>query len=172
MAHTNSYRLAKRSWDRIPYGTLRSERWATLTHCIFSWPQSHSRRVVELTLTWQNSDLSFGGFLVASGSASQPTLWDGYFRTCTASLSPAIQQDWSALISTPVLTFCCLQTFSNSYGKPANASYSPPNECGEPGSWASVIFNLTTSWVNFLWATENSNKPYLTGEALQFRKVI
>ncbi|PLW52336.1 hypothetical protein PCASD_00113 [Puccinia coronata f. sp. avenae] len=36
-------------------------------------------------------------------------------------------------------------TFSNSYGKPANASYSPPNECGEPGSWASVIFNLTTT---------------------------
>ncbi|PLW07813.1 hypothetical protein PCANC_21050 [Puccinia coronata f. sp. avenae] len=36
-------------------------------------------------------------------------------------------------------------TFANSYGKPANASYSPPKGCGPTGSWASVIFNLTTT---------------------------
>ncbi|PLW51828.1 hypothetical protein PCASD_00823 [Puccinia coronata f. sp. avenae] len=36
-------------------------------------------------------------------------------------------------------------TFGNSYGKPANASCSPPKKCGEPRDWASVIFNLTTT---------------------------
>ncbi|KAA1114410.1 hypothetical protein PGT21_007926 [Puccinia graminis f. sp. tritici] len=33
--------------------------------------------------------------------------------------------------------------FANSYGKPGNASYLPPKDCGQPGDWASVIFNLT-----------------------------
>ncbi|CAH7669339.1 peptide N-acetyl-beta-D-glucosaminyl asparaginase amidase A-domain-containing protein, partial [Phakopsora pachyrhizi] len=36
-------------------------------------------------------------------------------------------------------------TFENSYGRPAKVDYSPPAECGPPGSWASVIFNLTTT---------------------------
>jgi len=36
-------------------------------------------------------------------------------------------------------------TFANSYGKPACTSYSPPTACGQPGNWASVIFNLTTT---------------------------
>lgn len=36
-------------------------------------------------------------------------------------------------------------TFANSYGKLACTSYSPPTACGQPGDWASVIFNLTTT---------------------------
>ncbi|KAA1074511.1 hypothetical protein PGT21_008337 [Puccinia graminis f. sp. tritici] len=36
-------------------------------------------------------------------------------------------------------------TFVTSWGKPANASFTPPKKCGRPGSWASVIFNLTAT---------------------------
>ncbi|KAG0143578.1 hypothetical protein CROQUDRAFT_724471 [Cronartium quercuum f. sp. fusiforme G11] len=36
-------------------------------------------------------------------------------------------------------------TFGWSYGKPAKVSYTPPTGCGKPGSWASVVFSLTTS---------------------------
>ncbi|KAI9607568.1 hypothetical protein KEM48_001517 [Puccinia striiformis f. sp. tritici PST-130] len=36
-------------------------------------------------------------------------------------------------------------TFANSYGSPANTIYLPPTDCGPPGDWASVIFNLTTT---------------------------
>jgi hypothetical protein len=35
--------------------------------------------------------------------------------------------------------------FSNSYGQPAIANYTPPLGCGSPGSWSSVIVNLTAS---------------------------
>ncbi|WAR52458.1 hypothetical protein PtB15_1B900 [Puccinia triticina] len=38
-------------------------------------------------------------------------------------------------------------TFSNSYGKPAHANYLPPADCGQPGDWASVIFNMTITSV-------------------------
>ncbi|WAQ88136.1 hypothetical protein PtA15_9A261 [Puccinia triticina] len=34
-------------------------------------------------------------------------------------------------------------TFGNSFGKPARVSYSAPKDCGESGSWASVILRLT-----------------------------
>ncbi|KAG0151623.1 hypothetical protein CROQUDRAFT_719785 [Cronartium quercuum f. sp. fusiforme G11] len=36
-------------------------------------------------------------------------------------------------------------TFANSYGHPARVAYSPPTNCGEAGTWASVVFNLTTT---------------------------
>ncbi|KAI8460217.1 peptide N-acetyl-beta-D-glucosaminyl asparaginase amidase A-domain-containing protein [Phakopsora pachyrhizi] len=39
-------------------------------------------------------------------------------------------------------------TFEHSFGRPAIVDYSPPTECGPPGTWASVIFNLTTTGIN------------------------
>ncbi|KAA1105456.1 hypothetical protein PGT21_008073 [Puccinia graminis f. sp. tritici] len=72
-----------------------------------------------------------------------------------------IVQFTRALVLRPTITFQVLhlrlnfgankilkshvQNFANSYGKPGNASYLPPKDCGQPGDWASVIFNLTIS---------------------------
>ncbi|KAF8136358.1 peptide N-acetyl-beta-D-glucosaminyl asparaginase amidase A-domain-containing protein [Boletus edulis] len=36
-------------------------------------------------------------------------------------------------------------TFGNSYGHPEIVQYSPPTECGEPGSWAAVTLNFTVT---------------------------
>ncbi|KZT09543.1 uncharacterized protein LAESUDRAFT_722507 [Laetiporus sulphureus 93-53] len=36
-------------------------------------------------------------------------------------------------------------TFGNSYYQPAIASYTPPTECGEAGSWAGITLNLTVT---------------------------
>ncbi|KAG6376151.1 peptide N-acetyl-beta-D-glucosaminyl asparaginase amidase A-domain-containing protein [Boletus reticuloceps] len=37
------------------------------------------------------------------------------------------------------------RTFGNSYGHPEIVQYSPPTECGEPGSWAAVTLNFTVT---------------------------
>ncbi|KAI9566425.1 peptide N-acetyl-beta-D-glucosaminyl asparaginase amidase A-domain-containing protein [Boletus coccyginus] len=37
------------------------------------------------------------------------------------------------------------RTFGNSYGDPETVQYSPPTDCGEPGSWAAVTLNFTVT---------------------------
>ncbi|KAF8559579.1 hypothetical protein OG21DRAFT_1402188 [Imleria badia] len=37
------------------------------------------------------------------------------------------------------------RTFGNSYGDPEIVQYSPPTDCGEPGSWAAVTLNFTVT---------------------------
>jgi hypothetical protein len=36
-------------------------------------------------------------------------------------------------------------SFANSYGQPAIANYAPPTECGDAGTWSSVVLNLTAT---------------------------
>ncbi|KAI8457352.1 hypothetical protein BY996DRAFT_6915807 [Phakopsora pachyrhizi] len=35
--------------------------------------------------------------------------------------------------------------FGNSFGQPAKGQYRPPSDCGPPGSWASVVLELTVT---------------------------
>ncbi|KAF9227924.1 hypothetical protein BS17DRAFT_726591 [Gyrodon lividus] len=37
------------------------------------------------------------------------------------------------------------RTFGNSYGDPEIVQYTPPTDCGEPGSWAAVTLNFTAT---------------------------
>jgi hypothetical protein len=52
-------------------------------------------------------------------------------------------------LSVPGLQPCTLvlfqHVFSNSYGQPAVVNYTPPSGCGYPGSWSSVVVNVTGS---------------------------
>lgn len=57
------------------------------------------------------------------------------------------------------------KTFGNSFGKPFKKKYAAPKNCGNPGSWAAVILNLTisksyTEFTTIFDAAVKSLKPH------------